>query len=184
MSKLIDTSATTTVEQSPWKMLLLLLGSLAFVAAGWWMTGATAGTSRQSVGTIHFFGWASIIFFGFCALVAVRQLVTFRGPVVTFSPRGIRDIRVSSDTIPWTAVRSINTWSHKGTRIMVLGLHPGEEEKLVLSAITRMTRSANKALGADGLSIASTGMKMSHDRLMETAIAYATRYADAEQAVR
>lgn len=175
----IDTSGTIAIEQSPWKMLMLLFGSLAFVAAGWWMIGATERTGRQSLETIHFFGWASIVFFGLCALILLWRLATVRGPVITLTPEGIRDTRVSSDIIPWTAIRSITTWSHKGTSAMVLGLRAGEEEKLKLSAITRMTRGANKALGADGLSIVATGTKISHDRLMDTAIAYARRYADA-----
>jgi hypothetical protein len=46
------------------KMFALLLGAAAFVAAGAWM-----------VATGAWFGWVAIGFFGFCMVVALKQLM-------------------------------------------------------------------------------------------------------------
>jgi hypothetical protein len=35
--------------------------------------------------------------------LAIKQAVT-RGAIVTVGPRGVRDVRISPDWIPWTAI--------------------------------------------------------------------------------
>lgn len=172
----IDTSGTIEIGNAPARLALYLAGALAFVAIGLWIIRQTAPTSGTADMIMLVIGWFSVVFFGWIALIAAQRMIWTRTPVITISPEGIRDIRVSPDLIPWTAIRSITTWQLQGTAIMVLGLASGEEEKLRLSAITRMTRRANAALGADGLSIATQGTKISHDRLMDITIAYADRY--------
>lgn len=169
----IDTSRTLEIEAAPWKLALFALGGATFVGLGYWMSQATAGTGRQSIEWIHFWGWVSMAFFGPVTLLLLWRLLTERGTVITFSPAGLSDIRVLPDTIPWTAVASIRTWQYSGNEIMIVGLHPGEEDKLHLSRIARWTRGANARLGADGLAINAQGTRISHDRLIQTAIAYA-----------
>jgi hypothetical protein len=172
----IDTSATLEIRNNPWKQLLYVIGAAAFVAVGWFMTQATPSTSRQSAETIRLFGWLSIAFFGFCLLVLAWRLLTQHGPVITLTPAGFHDIRVTHDVVRWSAVQSIGTWQRQGSKVMVVALKPGEEEKLRLTTIARMSRGANARLGADGLAITAQGTTVDHETLMRTAVAYAERH--------
>lgn len=174
---MIDTSGTTTVESSPAKHLWIVILALGFVAVGYWMTLATEASRRYSADMVRFMGWLSIAVFGFFGAIALWRLLTQRGPVITFSPEGLRDIRVSHDIVPWSAIASLNTWQMSGQQVMVVGLKPGEEEKLRLTTIARMSRGANARLGADGLAVTAQGTKICHDDLMKTTIAYAECYA-------
>jgi hypothetical protein len=169
----IDTRATLEIVSAPLKMAGLAALSAAFVVGGWFMSQATVSTSRHSAETVVFWGWAAMIFFGLCLAITLWRLLTQRGPIITLSPAGIRDVRVTHDIVPWPAVANIATWQHSGQNVMVVGLHPGEEAKLRLTTIARMSRRANATLGADGLAITAQGTKISHDALMAAAIAYA-----------
>jgi hypothetical protein len=173
----IDTSKTLEIGAAPLKLSLIVLGGLAFVVGGYFMTMATEDTARYSASLIRLIGYVAMGFFGLCALLGLWRLLTQRGPVITLSPQGLRDVRVSHDIVPWPAIASIGTWEHSGQRVMVVGLKTGEEEKLRLTTIARLSRGANARLGADGLAIAAQGAKISHDHLIATATAYAQAYA-------
>jgi hypothetical protein len=95
-------------------------------------------------------------------------LAFVRGPVIIISPQGIFDRRLARRVIPWTAVRSIFTWSH----LMVLDVDPDVESTLDLTPLARWTRGANRSVGADGLCITAEGLKLDHDTLLATSGAY------------
>jgi hypothetical protein len=172
---MIDTTRTIEIRQSPWRMLLLIAGALAFVVLGLaliygWMD------ARRSDHFVQAIGWISVLFFGACGLVGAWRLMSVRGPVVTISPQGIRDVRIAKETIPWPAIHDISTWSFQYQKVMVLAVDPAVERRLTLSAIARMSRRANASLGADGLCIAATGLSMRYDDLLATTKAYAESY--------
>jgi hypothetical protein len=168
----IDPKQTREIPAAPLKLLLLLLGAVAFVLGSYFMTSATVDTDRHSAEKVQLIGYLGLAFFGPCALLIAWRLLTQRGPVITLSPQGFRDVRVSHDVVPWRAIASIGTWTHSGQRIMVLGMKSGEEEKLKLTRIARMSRGANARLGADGLAITAQGTKINHDDLIATTTAY------------
>jgi hypothetical protein len=171
-----DTSKTLEIAASPVKMILLAVGGAAFVIVGWFLARATEGTGRYSREMVNLAGWAALVFFGAITLLIVWRLFTQRGTVVTLSPMGLTDIRVSLDVVAWPAVDRISTWSHSGQRIMIVALKPGEEAKLKLSTIARLTRGANAKLGADGLAVTAQGLKIGYDDLLSTTMAYAERH--------
>jgi hypothetical protein len=165
----IDTSLTRTYRQSPARVLLLIVGSLAFVIGGIAML--TQVKDYADFGA--FIAIVAILFFGACAALGAYRLIALRGDVVTISPDGLRDLRVAARLIPWTAVENISTWSYRGQEVMVLAVNPAIAPTLELTRIARWSRGANAALGANGLCITATGLKVSHDELISTSIAYA-----------
>ncbi len=120
--------------------------------------------------------FAAAAFFGLGTIILLWRLFAASGPILTIGPHGIRHVRVAAEFIPWAAIESIRTWTYDGQRILVLKVYPGLEEKLSLTKIARFTRSANKALGADGLCIAATDLKISYDHLLECVVAYANAH--------
>jgi hypothetical protein len=161
MAATTDTTRTIEIRQSPWEMLKLLAIGLAFVACSIFIL------YQGSILYIAI-GWFGILFFGALTLVVVSRLLSLIGPVVTISPSGVRDVRVAADTIPWSAITDISNWSAFNQPAVILAV----EKHLRLSLITRMTRRANASLGADGLAIASQGLSIGHDELLETLTAY------------
>lgn len=117
-------------------------------------------------------GWFGVVFFGAMLAIAAWRLLTVSGPVITVSPRGVRDTRVAADIVPWSAIKSISTWSAYNQPAIVLSVDPAIERTLKLTRLARLTRRANAAVGADGLCIASQGLKMRHEALLETITAY------------
>lgn len=165
----MDTSRTIEIAGSPVKLLLLVAGGIVM----------TAGAAALAFGWIpdlgfdaHLIGWIGVVFFALCTLVAFPRLFTQRGPVVTIAPDGIRDTRVAAELIPWRAVQRMATWEYRGQKVVVLGVDPAVEARLTLTRLARWTRGANRALGADGLCVGATGVKIDFDTLLNTSVGY------------
>ncbi|MGE0765475.1 MAG: STM3941 family protein [Hyphomicrobiaceae bacterium] len=167
----MGTDATTAIHGSPWKMLglgVLGIGMTALSAVI-----AVAPPFLASVGLFgRTFGVIGALFFGLCTVLIFWRAITSTGAVVTLSPTGLRDVRVASEEIPWSAIRGISTWAFQGQKIMVLDVDPKIEAGLGLSAIARMTHDANRLLGADGLCVASQGLGTSYASLLAITTAY------------
>jgi hypothetical protein len=56
--------------------------------------------------------------------VLLWRVFTIRGPVVTITPEGIRDVRVLAELIPWNAINDIAIWDR---REMVPAVDPAAE---------------------------------------------------------
>lgn len=110
-------------------------------------------------------GAVGALFFGWCGVVWVRRALTHRGAVVTVSAEGFRDVRVARETVPWSDVLDIGTWSSSGQDVMVLRVPDEVWDRLTLTAIARSSRRANRALGADGLAITAQGLRIRYDEL-------------------
>jgi hypothetical protein len=172
----IDITSKIEIKLSLLRLAGAWAGGAAFVALGYWMTQATEGTTRHSPELVHWAGYAAIAFFGGGVLLSVANTLAQSGPLLTLSPMGLRDTRISPDFIPWHSVDAIFTWAQHGQRMIVLQLHPGAEEKLRLTRMARISRRANARLGADGLVVATSGLNVGFDDLMAATMAYAEAY--------
>lgn len=161
----IDTTRTIEIRQSPWRMLGMVAIGVAFVATSLFIV-----TAHGIFGWV--IGWLGVAFFGLLTLIAAWRMLTLLGPVITVSPRGVKDIRVAADLVPWSAINDVSTWSAYNQPAIVLSVDPAYEPTLKLTRLARLTRRANTSLGADGLCIASQGLKMGHEALLETITAY------------
>jgi hypothetical protein len=168
----IDPRRAVEIEASPLRMFgLAVLGLL--------MTALSAAIALhvfpdvQPGSLVEFAGYAGTLFFGACTVLALWRAFTTRGPVVTITREGIRDVRVAAEIIPWRAVNGLKVWESNGQRVMVLAVDPAVEAGLNLTRIARWTRGANRALGADGLCVTAQGLKTGFDQLLATSLAYA-----------
>lgn len=172
----IDTSQTYAFSSSPWKILAMLLGCIAFMVASVLMItgvidGIRLGLRADTV------GWIGLGVFGLFGLFILWRLLTMRGPVLTVSPKGLLDIRVAAKIIPWGAVERVGVWESNRQKLLVLGVAPDVESKLELTRMARWTRGANRALGADGLCIGAQGLKLRFDDLDRLVMAYLEHHA-------
>jgi hypothetical protein len=161
----MDTNRSIEIRLSPWRMIGMITVGVAFVLLSLFITPAH-GFIGQVIGG---FG---VVFFGFIALIAAWRLLALRGPIVSISPIGIRDVRVTGAVVPWSAIQNISTWSAYNQPAIVLSVDPAYERALKLTALARITRPLNTAIGADGLCIASQGLKIGHGALLKTITTY------------
>jgi len=113
-------------------------------------------------------GYSGIVFFAFCAGVAIWRLWAQRGAVVTLSPAGLRDVRVAAEPIPWRAIKSISTWQMQRQMVLLVAIDPADEARLTLTRLARWTRNAHRKLGADGLIVSAHGLKVGYPTLFYT----------------
>lgn len=160
----IDTRQTYVFGQSPWKMILVVLGCALFVAGSLLMiTGVITG--RRMGLDAPVVGWIGLSVFGAFMLLALWRVITTRGPVVTVSPKGLHDTRISAKVIPWDAVLGVSVWQMSNQKIIVVAVTPEAEQAIGLTRLARWSRGANKSLGADGLCISPSGLKVKFDDL-------------------
>lgn len=102
------------IPLSKGKLVLMFAGSLLFVAAGFWFIKApetfTETIFKPSPTLIIILGYASIIFFGLCAVFIFRKLFDTKAGVV-IDDKGIHDNSsgVSAGFIPWSDISNIST---------------------------------------------------------------------------
>jgi hypothetical protein len=162
-----DTTRTIEFHASPTRVLTLLsfsVMSMAIAAALAFRLFPNVPDDPSVVSA----GYSGIAFFGFCAVVALWRLYTQRGPIVTISPAGLRDVRVAAEPIPWRAIKSISTWQMQRQMVLLVTIDPADEARLTLTRVARWMRTANRRLGADGIVVSSHGLKVGYPTLFYT----------------
>ena len=159
---------------SRWRVALLVLGSIAFVALGLWMVGAfgyVPSSRRYSTSVTFILGWCCVLFFGLCGIAALKRL--FDNKVqLQIGHSGIRWCPWSDHLIPWSEIIDVTTWSHQRQKIIILhlkdsALFPGR-------GLAAKLARANRMLTGGHISISLTGTDRSYDDAM-SAIAYFRR---------
>ena len=125
-----------------------------------WSPGETGSVFARAI------GWIGLLFFGLCLGAVIRRFFAGRGDVVTMTSEGLIDRRVGADLIPWRAIEAVDVWEYSNQKAIVLKLDPTVEKSLNLGPMTKWSRRPNRALGADGLCIASMGLSVGHDQLL------------------
>ena len=100
------------------------------------------------------------VFFGAATTFRLRQLLTSRGPVVSLSESGFRDVRIAPEEIPWTAIRSIRPVSIAWSKFLVLEADPTIEGRLSLTPTMRRSRVADRTRGKNGLWVTAQGLEL------------------------
>jgi hypothetical protein len=116
---------TLVFERNRGQSVLMLAGSLAFVALGLWMLLADPDDfSRGSPMLIRFGGAASVLFFG-ATLIGWGSNALRRSPALVLGPEGLR---INSGiagraVIPCADIREFRVVSSKGPALLVVRLH-------------------------------------------------------------
>jgi hypothetical protein len=144
------------------KLIWYVLGSLAFVAVCAWILYlglAPHGSFKEAL------IWLGIPFFGLCGVMALRGMRDSR-VILSISPGGIRDLRVSEDLIPWRAVRGMRLQQVQKQSFVMLDLDPADEKTLRLTRLASWTKPMNAAIGFHGLCVNPAGLDGSLDDIL------------------
>lgn len=150
------TDQPITIHRSKLKTALMLLGSILFVVAGGWM--AQNSYVEQGAGSFEvFMGIIGVIFFGACAVLLVPRLFESK-PVLELSEQGLLARDISVEPIHWRDILAVRLVSYRKQPIIELMLSPQAEQSLPFTRIVRMTRSANRGLGFEGVCLSGVGL--------------------------
>ncbi|MGI4811679.1 MAG: STM3941 family protein [Janthinobacterium lividum] len=157
---------------SRWRIALLGLGSFAFVAIGLWMIGAfgTPPVWSRTPATVTFLvGWSSVVFFSLCGMVSIKRLFD-TSEYLRIGPTGVHSSLWSNQTIPWSEIIDVTTWSFRAQKAIIL--HLREAKRFPAHGAARMLSGSNRMLTGGDVSIALTGT----DRGFEEAMSAIVRF--------
>lgn len=130
---------------SRWRLVLLLAGSLGFVALGIFLLTIDPPDLKRTLA-----GVAGIVVFGAFFLIGLAR-VRDQGVEIRVDQRGIWWKRWSDDTIPWSAIERITVGEIRGQRFACLFLrYAGAYRSATLMG---KLASANKAMGFGDIAI-------------------------------
>jgi hypothetical protein len=164
----IDTSGTTEIGKSWPKIIAQVIFFVAmaafciFITLHWFRT-----DERFSlvVGIV----WSAVSLWILLALL--RQAVGLKGSLVTLSPEGLIDRRLSDDRIPWPAIASISV-ARRGLIVWLTA----EAEMALPSKIRRKTSRTGLNSTPTSLSLYSNTLAVGPSRLHDALSRYHQRY--------
>ena len=167
---------TNTIDQieiplSKKKLILMLIGSLGFVAAGFWFVIKPPSISNPYFGnqsTIFFIGIASILFFGLCAFYIAREIPNNK-PGLIINNIGITDNSsgVSAHQIVWSDIEHISVIEiHRQKIIMIHVKNPQDYIEKQTNSFKRKMMQMNLSMYETPLCITSNSLQIKFDDLL------------------
>lgn len=157
------------IPLSKTKILLLLLGSTAFVIAGISFIIAPEtfiSSICRSTQFIRLAGIASVLFFGAAAIYGARKFFD-KSIGLTIDDNGINDNTNASSAglINWTDIREIKTHQVMSTKFLLIFIDNPEKYLERASRFKRQLMRANMKMYGTPLSITSNTLKYSYNEL-------------------
>lgn len=149
------------IAGSPVRTGALFLGSCGFVGLCAWLLYARPDMGSRSLVSGSFAEFALAaggLFFAVCAVFIAPRLLR-RGPVVSVGQRGIFDRRLSTDWLPWSAIRAVGTFEMRNQRWFVLQFDPEREPALPLRKTAKRLARLNRGFGPDGYPVSGADLR-------------------------
>ena len=171
------------IPLSKTKVLLLILGSVAFVAAGVWLLSLdTAAIQRlrrfNNPLLVRGVGVAAIAFFGLTGLYSLRKLFD-RKPGLVFSREGILDnsSAVSAGLLPWSEVTGVEVVQIHRQKLLVIKVKDPERYIGRGSRLKRALNRANYNMVGSPIAISSNALRIGFDELVALVRQYQEKFA-------
>ena len=159
------------IPLSKGKIVLILIGAIVFVALGIWFVikpqEISNGASVSST-IILIVGIAAILFFGLCALYALRKLPDTK-PGLIIDESGLTDNSsgVSAGQILWADIDNLSVISIQRQKLIMIEVkNPQDYIDKQTSTFKRKMMTLNYKMYGTPLSITSNGLKISFDELL------------------
>lgn len=166
-----NTTGQIEIPLSKKKMILMLIGSIGFVAAGLWFVINPPTISNPFFGNptvIFVTGIASILFFGLCAVYIARKLPENK-PGLIIDNIGLTDNSsgVSAGQILWSDIENISVIEiHRQKLIMLHVKNPQEYIDRQTSGFKRKMMQMNFNMYETPLSITSNSLQIKFGELL------------------
>jgi hypothetical protein len=128
--------------------------------AGAWVAGLFGPAPRPGR---EWAGWLAMVFFGLCAVIAVRRMFD-RSDQMVIDRNGILWRRWSDATIPWTAVRGWSVAQVRSQRFICLFLK--DPSQFPRAGAGALVGGLNRGLGFGDVTLTAAGTDRSFDELL------------------
>lgn len=165
-----QTKSSIEIPLSKKKITLLLIGSIVFVVLGVWFVMEPDQFSRgplRNPTVVTIVGVAAIVFFGFCALYALRKLPGNK-PGLIIDESGLTDNSgaVSAGKILWTDIDDFSIIAIQKQHFILLHVkNPQDYIDRQTGVFKKKMMQMNFKLYGSPLTINSNGLKITFDEL-------------------
>ncbi|HEY5883918.1 MAG TPA: STM3941 family protein [Pyrinomonadaceae bacterium] len=190
----MDSSDEIIIELSKTKIALGILGSFAFVIAGFWLVTLDADSIRTGSGfrlllnspaVAYGLGFAAIVVFGVLALFFFKKILN-KEPGLIFNSSGIIDnaSAASAGFIPWSEVLGSQVFEMQGQKMLVIMVANPQKYVDTGSALKRKLNQANYNMVGSPISISATTLKTKFPELCSLFDEYVRKYSSAGEGSR
>lgn len=164
------TNNNIEIPLSKKKITLILIGSIVFVVLGVWFIMEPDKFSRgplRNPTVVTAVGIAAIVFFGFCALYALRKLPDNK-PGLIIDESGLTDnsSAVSAGQILWTDINNLSVITIQKQKFILLHVkNPQDYIDRQTGAFKRKMMQLNFKLYGSPLTVNTNGLKITFDEL-------------------
>ncbi len=169
------------IYSSKKKSLWLLLASIAFVAIGFWLVieadNLTSWRAKNPIFT-RGIGIAGIVFFGLGIFVGIKRLIKSEIALIIDSEGlNVNPKKSLTEFLKWTDIKGFEEIKIQSTRIVIIGVkNPEYWLAKETNEFRRKLMQFNINNYNSPFNIASAGLDISSDRLIETLNKYFDRY--------
>jgi hypothetical protein len=157
------------IPLSKTKIILLLIGALAFVVAGTWgvLEPERFASIRYSKNVVFISGLAGVFFFGLCSVFIAKKIFSGK-PGLIINDYGITDNSnaTSVGLIEWNDITGMKTLEIASSKILVI--KTSKPEKYIersKNIISKKAMKANNKMYGSPLSIISNSLKIKFSEL-------------------
>lgn len=165
----LDTAQTLDIDgsasQFAGSLVLTILACLGVAAAVW--LNLDILTSMALIALLI----GTALLAGLSALLA-RLMFRSTGPIVTISPEGVCDRRMSKDTVMWRDIKDIRTRRLQQVPVIEFLLTDEAEKALKFTPLPNLLRTVGWLSRKVRYSVSAHGLKVGHQQLLETLQAY------------
>ena len=146
------------------RLLLMMFGSIAFVAIGIWMLTLPANEIGLKGALAAYVG---IPFFGFCAFFFLSRLLSPK-PALVIDDSGFLDnaSAVGAGLIPWAEISGVRVSAFRNQRFLAVYVNDPEKYLSRANPIKRSVMRANQSMVGTAITIPLSALSVSAEELL------------------
>jgi hypothetical protein len=175
------------IELSKSKVILMILGSFGFVAAGYWLFSMDAAAMKDlpidDPLFVHGVGIASMVFFGMTGIVGIRKLFDKR-PGLVLNSAGIIDNSsgLAAGFIPWSEIIGAEIYEVRRQKMLMIKVRNPEEFIQRGNILQRAMVKMGSKMSGSPIAITSNTLKINFAELLSTFGQYHRKYGQSMKA--
>ncbi len=173
-----------SIPLSKSKIVLLTLGSIAFVAGGFWIWSVADSQTRHSPEFARIISVACVVFFGLCGIYGLIKLFD-RKPGLIVSKRGVFDnsSAVNAGWIDWEDIYGFEVSQIQLTKFLVIVVDDPSKYLRGMNPIKKLMMKMNSGIVGSPITISSNSLSCDFAELREILesnfIKYSSQQGDA-----
>jgi len=183
----MGTTDELVIELSKSKVILMILGSFGFVAAGYWLFSMDAAAMKDlpidDPLFVHGVGIASMVFFGMTGIVGIRKLFDKR-PGLVLNSTGIIDNSsgLAAGFIPWSEIIGAEIYEVRRQKMLMIKVRNPEEFIQRGNILQRAMVKMGSKMSGSPIAITSNTLQINFAELLSTFEQYHRKYGQSMKA--